>query len=246
MDIAVEQAFDFFNLPMETLGSRRFCVYVTLQQQMQRSSWCKMEKSTSSSSQQRQVLFNENLSFSWFPYRSVKDSNKLTVEVWCKRPLVKDCVGVAWVDLRTLSPRLRHQQPLRLELCGSFEQRKARMIVVLTPTNFDGAALQPSTFPSGPQQHQQQQPFPQTVVSGYTSSAHQQPPQSSAPMCYAEALPVEDENPWSSQPVYGRVVSREVATNPPSAPAPPPPIRQDEDDVSLTRPPPLYSRQHRG
>lgn len=132
--IAAEEANDLRNLPSETIGSRRFCIYINLQGALHRFSWVKMRPG-------RRIVFQEQVTLNWDPH-SRDHSNRMCVELWCKRPLFKDCIAVQWVDLDALA--LQCQVPQRLSLPGSFKHRRATMIIVLTSLNFSAVRHGPS------------------------------------------------------------------------------------------------------
>lgn len=133
--IAAEEANDLHNLPSETLGSRRFCIYVNLQGALHRFSWVKMGPG-------RRIVFQEQVTLNWDPH-SKEHSNKMCVELWCRRPLFKDCIAVQWVDLDALA--LQCQVPQRLTLPGSFKGRRGTMVIVLTSLNFSAVRNGPSS-----------------------------------------------------------------------------------------------------
>eukprot|EP00796_Vickermania_ingenoplastis_P005796 gene5796-4146_t len=142
LSIAADYASDFYNVPIETIGTRKFSIYVTLQGQLHHFSWTPMmkEPATDQKAERRLIPFQEKVTLPWNPHDS-KFDNKMGVELWCKRkPFFKDCVAVEWIDLdRVPLERLR---PIKLKLHGSFERRRASMVVVLTALNF--SALPPS------------------------------------------------------------------------------------------------------
>lgn len=135
LTIAVDEVSELYNPPVETYGTRKFCIYVTLQGQFHRFTWNKMNKPD------RSIPFNEQVTLEWDP-RHPTHHNRLGIELWCKRrPFFKDCVAVQWLDLDRLPLSCGTPLPLRLE--GQFEKRRATMAVILIPVNFSAAVPPP-------------------------------------------------------------------------------------------------------
>lgn len=123
IDVTVVKATDIIG----TTSSKKFCVYLRLQNQGVRTNACKLIGD--------QVMFNEKFKFRYNPqHKNNRTRNELFIELWSKGFMNNNCVSISWVHLSAFN--LVQGVPLTLNINGSFEGSSAKVMVTILPTNF--------------------------------------------------------------------------------------------------------------